>query len=67
MSMRRCFLGALAVLSASIVMLAMSGTGASAEPDTNSVFDVDKIAEVDFGNISGMMMMSFICSCRNKK
>jgi hypothetical protein len=34
----------------------MSGTGAAAAPDTNSVFDVDKIAEVDcmdFGRISG--------------
>jgi hypothetical protein len=29
------------------------GTGAAAAPDTNSVFDVDKIAEVDLGRISG--------------
>jgi hypothetical protein len=41
------------VLSASIVVLAMSGTGAAAAPDTNSVLVVDKIAEVDFGPISG--------------
>jgi hypothetical protein len=41
------------VLSASIVVLAMSGTGAAAAPDTNSVLEVDKIAEVDFGKISG--------------
>jgi hypothetical protein len=30
----------------------MSGTGAAAAPDTNSVLEVDKIAEVDFGKIS---------------
>jgi hypothetical protein len=53
MSFRRCFLGALAVLSASIIVLAMSGTGAAAASDTYSVLDVDKIAEVDFGRISG--------------
>jgi hypothetical protein len=41
------------VLSASIVVLAMSGTGAAAAPDTNSVLEVDKIAEVDFGMFSG--------------
>ena len=31
----------------------MSGTGAAAAPDTKSVLVVDKIAEVDFGMISG--------------
>ena len=31
----------------------MSGTGTAAEPDTNSVLEVEKIAEVDFGMISG--------------
>jgi len=41
------------VLSASIVVLAMSGTGAAAASDTYSVWEVDKIAEVDFGMISG--------------
>ncbi len=41
------------MLSASIVVLAMSGTGAAAAPDTNSVLEVDKIAERDFGKISG--------------
>jgi len=41
------------VLSASIVVLAMSGTGAAAAPDINSVLEVDKIAEVDFGGILG--------------
>jgi len=41
------------VLSASLVVLAMSGAGAAAVPDTNSVLEVDKIAEVDFGMISG--------------
>ena len=41
------------MLSASIVVLAMSGGGAAATPDTKSVFEVDKIAEVDFGKISG--------------
>jgi hypothetical protein len=54
--MGRCFLGALAVLSASIVVLAMSGTGAAAAPDTYSVFDVDKMAEVNFGRISGTLV-----------
>jgi len=43
MSPRRCFLCALAVLSASIVVLAMSGGGAAAAPDTKSVLEVDKI------------------------
>jgi hypothetical protein len=41
------------VLSASIVVLAMSGGVAAAAADTNSVLVVDKIAEVDFGSISG--------------
>ena len=41
------------MLSASIVVVAMSGTGAAAAPDTKSVLVVDKIAEVDFGMISG--------------
>ena len=36
-----------------IFVLAMSGTGAAAAPDINSVLEVDKIAEVDFGGISG--------------
>ena len=31
----------------------MSGTGAAAAPDINSVLEVDKIAEVDFGGILG--------------
>ena len=53
MSMRRCFLGALAVLSASIVVLAMSGGGAAAAPDTKRLLEVDTIAEMDFGRISG--------------
>jgi hypothetical protein len=52
-SLRRCFLCALAVLSASIVVLAMSGGGAAAAPDTKSLVEVDKIAEVDFGRMSG--------------
>ena len=41
------------MLSASIVVLAMSGGVAAAAPDTNSVLVVDTIAEVDFGPISG--------------
>ena len=41
------------MLSASIVVVAMSGTGAAAAPDINSVLEVDKIAEVDFGGILG--------------
>ena len=41
------------MLSASLVVLAMSGAGAAAVPDTNSVLEVDKIAEVAFGMISG--------------
>jgi hypothetical protein len=53
MSLRRCFLGALAVLSASIVVLAMSEGDAAAAPDTKSLLEVDKIAEVDFGGILG--------------
>ena len=36
-----------------IFVLAMSGTGAAAAPDTKSVLVVDKIAEVDFGGILG--------------
>ena len=48
MSMRRCFLAALAVLSASIVVPTLSETGDAAAPDTNCVLEVDKIAEVDF-------------------
>ena len=39
--------------SACIFVLAMSGAGASAAPDINSVLEVDKIAEVGFGMISG--------------
>ena len=39
--------------SACIFVLAMSGAGASAAPDINSVLEVDKIAEVDFGGILG--------------
>jgi hypothetical protein len=35
-------------MSATIVVLAMSGTGAAAAPDNNSVLEVDKIAEVDW-------------------
>ena len=31
----------------------MSGTGAAAASVTNSVWEVDKIAEVDFGGILG--------------
>ena len=53
MSPRRCFLCALAVLSASIVVLAMSGGVAAAASDTKSVLEVDTIAVVDFGPISG--------------
>jgi hypothetical protein len=41
------------VLSASIVVLAMSGGGAAAAPDPKSLLEVDKIAEVDFGGIVG--------------
>ena len=41
------------MLSASIVVLAMSGAGAAAVPDTNNMLEVDTIAEVDFGKISG--------------
>ena len=36
-----------------IFVLAMSGTGAAAASVTNSVWEVDKIAEVDFGRMSG--------------
>ena len=36
-----------------IFVLAMSGTGAAAASVTNSVWEVDKIAEVDFGMVSG--------------
>jgi hypothetical protein len=53
MSLRRCFLGALAVLSASIVVLAMSEGDAAAATDTKNLLEVDKIAEVDFGGILG--------------
>jgi hypothetical protein len=45
-------LGALVVLSASIVVLAMSGGGATDVTDSNSL-EVDKITDVDFGQISG--------------
>ena len=41
------------MLSASIVVLAMSGGVAAAASVTNSVWEVDKIAEVDFGGILG--------------
>ena len=41
------------MLSASIVVLAMSGGGAAAAPDTKRLLEVDTIAEVDFGRISG--------------
>ena len=41
------------MLSASIVVLAMSGGVAAAAPDTKSVLEVDTIAVVDFGPISG--------------
>ena len=41
------------MLSSSIVVLAMSGGVADAAADTKSVLVVDKIAEVDFGPISG--------------
>ena len=41
------------MLSSSIVVLAMSGGVAAAASVTNSVWEVDKIAEVDFGMISG--------------
>ena len=41
------------MLSASIVVLAMSGGVAAAAPDTKSLLEVDKIAEVDFGRMSG--------------
>ena len=41
------------MLSASIVVLAMSGGVAAAAPDTKSLLEVDKIAEVDFGGILG--------------
>jgi hypothetical protein len=53
MSLRRCFWGSHAVLSSSIIVLSMSGRGAAAALDTNSVLDVDKISEVDFWRISG--------------
>ena len=36
-----------------IFVLAMSGTGAAAASVTNNVWEVDKIAEVDFGMVSG--------------
>ena len=36
-----------------IFVLAMSGTGAAAASVTNNVWEVDKIAEVDFGGILG--------------
>ena len=41
------------MLSASIFGLAMSGGVAAAAPDTKSLLEVDKIAEVDFGGILG--------------
>ena len=41
------------MLSASIVVLAMSGGVAAAASVTNSVWEMDKIAEVDFGGILG--------------
>jgi hypothetical protein len=41
------------VLSALHRRAGMSGTGTAAEPDTNSVLEVEKIAEVDFGMNSG--------------
>ncbi len=41
------------MLSASIVVLAMSGGVAAAAPDTKSVLEVDTNAEVDFGPTSG--------------
>ena len=41
------------MLSASIVVVAMSGGVADAAADTKSVLVVDKIAEVDFGGILG--------------
>ena len=44
------------MLSASIVVLAMSGAGAAAVPDTNNKLEVDTIAEVDFGKISGPLV-----------
>jgi hypothetical protein len=53
MWLRSCFLAVLTVLSDSIVVLAMSGTGATAATDTNSVLEVDKIAGVDLRKISG--------------
>ena len=43
------------MLSASIVVLAMSGGVAAAAPDTNSVLVVDTIAEVDFGHLPTTM------------
>ena len=44
--------GALVVLSASIVVLAMSGGGATDVTDSNTL-EVDKITDVDFVQISG--------------
>jgi hypothetical protein len=41
------------VRASCIFVLAMSGTGAAAASVTNSVWEVDKIAEVDFGMVSG--------------
>ena len=39
------------MLSASIVVLAMSGGGAAAAPDTKRLLEVDTIAEVGFGRV----------------
>ena len=39
------------MLSASIVVLAMSGAGGAAVPDTQDVLEVDTIAEVGFGRV----------------
>jgi len=44
------------VRASCIFVLAMSGTGAAAASATNSVWEVDKIAEVAFGMISGTLV-----------
>ena len=63
MSLRRCFLGALAVLSASIVVLAMSGGVAAAAPDTKSLLEVDKIGRMS-GTRVGAVAVGMTSDCK---
>ncbi len=47
----------------------MLGTGAATASVTNSVWEVDKIAEVDFGMISGIGMCNYgdRIDCKKRK